>query len=36
LLWKDYQIHTEVVKKILENKHLQRIDFSSVDGQKLK
>jgi len=36
LLWKDYQIHTEIVKKILENKHLQRIDFASVEHEKLK
>jgi len=28
LLWKDYLIHTEVVKHILENKHLQKIDYS--------
>ena len=36
LLWKDYQIHTEVVRKILENKHLQGIDFSLVEYEKLK
>ncbi len=31
LLWKDYLIHREVVKKLLENKDLQELDFLLVE-----
>ncbi len=35
LLWKDYQIHISVVKKLLENKELQRLDFLSIGDVEL-
>lgn len=35
LLWKDYRIHTEVVKKLLQNKELQQLDFSSIGDADL-
>lgn len=31
LLWKDYRIHLEVVRKIIDNKDLQKLDFSSIN-----
>jgi len=30
LLWKDYRIHTDVVEKLLENKHFQKFNFSTI------
>jgi len=36
LLWKDYRIHTEVVEKLLQNKELQQLDFSSIRDAELE
>lgn len=30
LLWKDYRIHKDVVKKLFENKHFQKLNFSTI------
>ena len=35
LLWKDYLIHKEVVKHILENKHLQKVDYSKENDSHI-
>jgi len=36
LLWKDYRIHIDVVKKLLQNKELQKLDFSSTEDAELQ
>ena len=36
LLWKDYLIHKDVVKKLLKNKDIQRLNFSSVHDADIK
>ncbi len=36
LLWKDYRIHTDVVKELLRNKELQQLDFASIDDADLQ
>jgi hypothetical protein len=36
LLWKDYQIHREVVKHLIQNKELQQLDFSTNGDAELK
>ena len=35
LLWKDYRIHTDVVEKLLENKHFQEFNFSTIKDADL-
>jgi hypothetical protein len=35
LLWKDYRIHTSVVEKLLENKHFQKFNFSTIKDAEL-
>ena len=36
LLWKDYKIHMKVVERILQNKELQYLDFTSANEEELK
>ncbi len=36
LFWKDYRIHKAVVEKLLESRHFQRLDFSSIADTDLK
>jgi len=36
LLWKDYQIHKEVVSFLIKNSHLQGIDFSESTEETYK
>ena len=33
LLWKDYLLHKEVVKHLIANKHLQSIDFTTINDE---
>ena len=35
LLWKDYRIHKDVVKKLLKNKHFQQFNFSTIKDDDL-
>jgi hypothetical protein len=36
LLWKDYLIHKEIVEKILQNRDLQQLDYSSIKDVELE
>lgn len=35
LLWKDYRIHAVVVEKLLENRHFQEFNFSTIEDADL-
>ena len=35
LLWKDYLIHKEVVNQIIENKHLQKVDYTEENDSHI-
>lgn len=36
LLWKDYLIHKDVVEHLLQNKHLQKLNFTDIDDKEIK
>lgn len=36
LLWKDYRIHKNIVKKLIENRELQLLDFSTTHDEDVK